>query len=562
MIRLERLISAGFINLKRMVHVLLEIDENCVSTLGERKLLQIMFNFLSTPLPRIRLPCLKTMEEAIEWITKSQKIIVLTGAGVSVSCGIPDFRSKDGIYSRLAVEYPDLKSPQDMFDLDYFLHDPQPFFKFAKEIYPGQFEPSISHKFISLLDSKNKLLRNFTQNIDTLEQEAGIKKVVQCHGCFSTASCLTCRRKFTKEDIRADILAQTIPRCPSCKDAPSDANDEMCLDYLASYKKSNNKVIIPSCPAYGVIKPDIVFFGEDLPEHFHDTVSQDVESTDLVIVMGSSLKVRPVSCIPSIIPQSVPQLLINREPLSDHEFDLELYGDCDVIVTEFLHRLGWSIPDSKLDENYQSLEEVSVADLLAKRLKIEAENKMDKTTTAEMKVENKTAIEPPDETQEKSTTENKDSGAEPIVVNDDDESSSSCSSNDEITWSPASLLEKGTYSRVGSREYVFTGSEYVTLLPDSDAMNFAEEEQDLSLTREEREENYIVSLIEQCENDPILAAELDRSNTSSASDLEIIEKEDVNPTGQSSSNKRTKEMDNQCKAPSKIPCVEAEKVDE
>lgn len=66
---------------------------------------------------------------------------------VSVSCGIPDFRSRNGIYSRLAIDFPDLPDPQAMFDIQYFSQDPRPFFKFAREIYPGQFKPSPCHRY-------------------------------------------------------------------------------------------------------------------------------------------------------------------------------------------------------------------------------------------------------------------------------------------------------------------------------------------------------------------------------------------------------------------------------
>lgn len=69
-----------------------------------------------------------------------------------------------------------------MFDIEYFRSNPRPFFDFAREIFPGQFKPSLSHLFIKMLETQGKLLRNYTQNIDTLEQVAGIKRVVQCHG--------------------------------------------------------------------------------------------------------------------------------------------------------------------------------------------------------------------------------------------------------------------------------------------------------------------------------------------------------------------------------------------
>lgn len=71
---------------------------------------------------------------------------------------------------------------QAMFDINYFSRDPRPFYKFAREIYPGQFKPSPCHRFIKMLDKQKKLLRNYSQNIDTLEQVAGIENVIECHG--------------------------------------------------------------------------------------------------------------------------------------------------------------------------------------------------------------------------------------------------------------------------------------------------------------------------------------------------------------------------------------------
>lgn len=80
------------------------------------------------------------------------------------------------------------------------------------------------------------------------------------------------------------------------------------------------------------MKPDIVFFGEGLPDTFHEAMAADKSECDLLLVIGSSLKVRPVALIPSSLPAHVPQILINREPLSHCHFDVELLGDCDVII--------------------------------------------------------------------------------------------------------------------------------------------------------------------------------------------------------------------------------------
>merc|ERR1711970_449999 len=95
-----------------------------------------------------------------------------------------------------------------------------------------------------------------------------------------------------------------------------------------------------------VMKPDIVFFGEGLPDHFHNSITRDKELCDLLIVIGSSLKVRPVALIPSSLPPEVPQILINREPLPHCNFDVELLGDCDTIVNQICLMLGegWERP--------------------------------------------------------------------------------------------------------------------------------------------------------------------------------------------------------------------------
>ncbi|XP_050814267.1 NAD-dependent protein deacetylase sirtuin-1 isoform X2 [Gopherus flavomarginatus] len=297
--------------------------------LDDMTLWQIVINILSEPPKRKKRKDINTIEDAMKLLQECKKIIVLTGAGVSVSCGIPDFRSRDGIYARLAVDFPDLPDPQAMFDIEYFRKDPRPFFKFAKEIYPGQFQPSLCHKFIALMDKEGKLLRNYTQNIDTLEQVAGIQRIIQCHGSFATASCLICKYKVDCEAVRGDIFNQVVPRCPRC----------------------------PPDEPLAIMKPEIVFFGENLPEQFHRAMKYDKDEVDLLIVIGSSLKVRPVALIPSSIPHEVPQILINREPLPHLHFDVELLGDCDVIINELCQRLGGEY--TKLCYNSVKLSEIT-----------------------------------------------------------------------------------------------------------------------------------------------------------------------------------------------------------
>ncbi|KAG2175269.1 hypothetical protein INT44_007757 [Umbelopsis vinacea] len=287
---------------------------------------------------RRRLENVNTIDDVVDIMKNAKNIMVLTGAGVSVSCGIPDFRSETGIYARLD-EF-DLDDPQQMFDIHYFRENPQIFYSFAREIYPSNFEPSPSHQFVKLLEDKDVLLRNYTQNIDTLEHKAKITRVINCHGSFATATCVTCGYKCAGSDIEADIYAQRVPECPQCsaltKTKQNKANDD-----------SDDESGLPSLRE-SIIKPDITFFGEKLPDDFEKGLTVDSEKVDLLIVMGSSLKVSPVSEIMTQIPHSVPQILINRTPITHLTFDVQLLGKSDVIVPELCRRLGWDLRHEKL----------------------------------------------------------------------------------------------------------------------------------------------------------------------------------------------------------------------
>ena len=106
-----------------------------------------------------------------------------------------------------------------MFDIEVFRNDPRIFYSFARQILPSTTAFSPTHAFLRLLQDKNKLLRVYTQNIDNLEQLAGIRqdKLVQCHGSFATASCMRCNLQVSGDEIRDDVLIGVVPKCPSCE---------------------------------------------------------------------------------------------------------------------------------------------------------------------------------------------------------------------------------------------------------------------------------------------------------------------------------------------------------
>jgi len=166
---------------------------------------------------RVKLPQYNTIDDVVSLLRKSKNIIVLTGAGISTSLGIPDFRSKDtGLYSQL--EHLGLSDPQEVFDISIFREDPSIFYSVAKDILPSTNRYSPTHAFIRLLQDKGRLLTNFTQNIDNLEGHAGISpdKLIQCHGSFATASCVECKHKVKCEVIYKDLKAGRVARCDRC----------------------------------------------------------------------------------------------------------------------------------------------------------------------------------------------------------------------------------------------------------------------------------------------------------------------------------------------------------
>ncbi|XP_034232545.1 NAD-dependent protein deacetylase sirtuin-2 isoform X4 [Thrips palmi] len=259
---------------------------------------------------------------------KVKRIITMAGAGISTSAGIPDFRSPEsGLYNNL--EKYNLPHPQAVFEIDFFQENPKPFFLLAKELYPGSFKPTICHYFIKLLNEKGMLLRHYTQNIDTLERVAGVpgEVLIEAHGTFYTSHCLECRAEYELEWMKERIFSDQIPICEKCP---------------------------------GVVKPDIVFFGENLPDRFYSSISKDFDEADLLIVMGSSLVVQPFASLVNKVKHDCPRLLINREKAGEGDRlmallgmgggmdfsdkstrDVAWLGDCDDGCQLLADKLGW-----------------------------------------------------------------------------------------------------------------------------------------------------------------------------------------------------------------------------
>lgn len=262
---------------------------------------------------------------------KCRRVVCMVGAGISTAAGIPDFRSPGtGLYANLA-RY-ELPYPEAIFDISYFKEHPEPFFALAKELLPGQLKPTICHYFMRLLKEKGLLLRCYTQNIDTLEHVAGLQPedLVEAHGTFQTAHCLrsSCRQQYELSWVKEKIFTSLVPKCDKCQ---------------------------------SVVKPDIVFFGENLPSRFFSLMQSDFQKVDLLIIMGTSLQVQPFASLVSRVPASTPRLLINKEKTGQSDVfiplmgfgcgmdfdsekayrDVAWLGDCDEGCLALAELLGW-----------------------------------------------------------------------------------------------------------------------------------------------------------------------------------------------------------------------------
>lgn len=245
--------------------------------------------------------------------SSSLTLLPQCGAGISTSAGIPDFRSpQTGLYANL--EKLNLPYAEAVFDISYFRTNPLPFYALAHELYPAKYRPTIAHLFLRLLSDKGLLLKVFTQNIDCLEREAGVPedKIIEAHGSFAHQRCIECNSDYPTHMMKEAIQNREVPRC-----------------------------LMPRCD--GLVKPDIVFFGEQLPETFHLNVALP-GAADLCFIMGTSLSVQPFASLPGFCAEGVPRVLINQErvgSLGTRADDVLLLGDCDSGVRMLAAAMDW-----------------------------------------------------------------------------------------------------------------------------------------------------------------------------------------------------------------------------
>ncbi|EFC35837.1 silent information regulator family protein, partial [Naegleria gruberi] len=241
--------------------------------------------------------------------------------------GIPDFRTPGtGLYDNLQ-KY-NLPHPTAIFELKYLPTNPHPFFHLSRDFISSGYKPTKAHYFIKLLEEKNKLKRLYTQNIDGLEAKSGITKehLVNCHGMYDIGHCIECSKEYS-------------------------------LSEIVKKMGTDEEVQIPKCDKCGhIVKPDIVLFGESLPNKYVDCCKSDLlrsKDCEVFIVIGTSLSVYPVAGLPEYAPEGSTRALLNREkcgPFSKVKGNVAEVGDDSDYLDLFLGG-----EDSSIDECVEKL---------------------------------------------------------------------------------------------------------------------------------------------------------------------------------------------------------------
>lgn len=270
------------------------------------------------------------LKDAAGLLRGRKNIVVLCGAGISVSCGIPDFRSKGGIYDTMDVHEYGLCSPEEIFHYEVFQDNPRPFYKFAsKMLYPVRpHEPSPAHRFLVMMHEKKMLLRVYTQNVDGLEEKAGLpsKKVVYAHGSLHKLKCIKCGAQVDSEDLRQVVLDGNVPHCrrillshrkrkrkgSRSKGFDGDGDGNGNGDGNGDGLLDTHALVASPVTCGGILKPNITFFGEHLDGRVAHCLESDRKVADAVIVMGTSLSVEPISKIVEFLRPCIPRILMNR----------------------------------------------------------------------------------------------------------------------------------------------------------------------------------------------------------------------------------------------------------
>ncbi len=249
---------------------------------------------------------MESSERAIEIISQAVRIVALSGAGISTEAGIPDFRGPGGLWQNPAL-FAQLSA-------EGFARNPAGFYEAGLKLFPNimRAHPTSTHRLLARMEQCGRVAAVVTQNIDGLHQAAGSKKVHEIHGTFRTGRCSPCRVRYEMQAFYEDMQAgRSIPPLCSCCAKP--------------------------------IRPDLVLFDDLLPADVWQASVEAIEACDLLLVLGSSLRVYPAAGLPRLALQHRSRLVIVNleETPNDDQADVVVRGKLGDFAAAANDALGW-----------------------------------------------------------------------------------------------------------------------------------------------------------------------------------------------------------------------------
>lgn len=219
------------------------------------------------------------MEKLKSWMDDAENVVFFGGAGVSTESGVPDFRSKDGLYNQHDVRF-DQYPPEYLLSHSCLVNEPEVYFEFHRQkMDTRKIQPNAAHRYLADLEKTGKLKAIVTQNIDGLHQKAGSHRVYEIHGSALRNYCMRCGKTYPE-------------------------------DYIFESREP-----VPHCSCGGVIRPDITLYEESLPEQAVRGAIQAISEADLLIIGGTSLTVYPAASFIQYF-RGRRLVIINRDALS------------------------------------------------------------------------------------------------------------------------------------------------------------------------------------------------------------------------------------------------------
>jgi NAD-dependent deacetylase len=235
------------------------------------------------------------LERAVASLRQCRHAVALTGAGISTPSGIPDFRTPgEGLWERA--------DPMEVSSIYAFRRHPEAFYRWIRPLIAvmRNAQPNPAHIALARLEKAGLVRAVLTQNIDGLHQRAGSRHVLELHGHLRQVTCTKCGREAPADEAVAAVEREEVPRCPACG---------------------------------GVVKPDVVLFGEQLPSQVITTAMRHVQMADLMLVIGSSLSVVPASDMPTLVHANGGEVIIfNKQTTYADSFAAAVFHK-DVVET-------------------------------------------------------------------------------------------------------------------------------------------------------------------------------------------------------------------------------------